>query len=142
MRSKTIIITPDEGVINLAYQKDPGNEKGAVQASAIMSPECQAVPPENKGFFRQYGGIGLTILASLALSTASLAVKVLKENYNLEPSNAGFWRYTGIFVISLPLFLYHQCCALEDLTKHGSVFYAISPLKEKWGIALSLLVRI
>ena len=129
------VISSEDGIVNLAFEKDPSDGVDKMPGSK------KVVLPENKGLFQQYGGIALTLFASITISFGSLLVKILHQDYSLAPEASGFWRYIGMVIISLPMLMYHQCCAPKDSMKYGSVYHGVLPLTENWRSAMALLVR-
>lgn len=61
-------------------------------------------PQKEKGCYRKYIGIFLTLLSGLLYSLAALLVKLLKDDYH--PFMISIWRFQGVFAPSILLVLY------------------------------------
>ena len=134
------------GIENLGLEKDDNLdcEKGKEEkVGAIVRPEKlmkKDEMPLKKGPLRQYGGMGLTLLASMLFSFVTLMVKILHQRYGFDPEDASFWRYAGITVPSIPILIYFESCKAQEKKKSSSVFDSVWPLNEKWRNVLGLLV--
>jgi hypothetical protein len=97
--------------------------------------------------WRQYGGIILTLIASLCFSLSVLFVKVLK-GYGFDAYGASFWRYTGVTIPIIPVLMYYECGSGKSHEKNEngnkkSVFDTVWPVFENgnWRTWIGLLVR-
>ncbi|CAG7833424.1 unnamed protein product [Allacma fusca] len=132
------------GIDNPALEKDlEGGQAQKPENSKTKEGE-KSEGKDEKSFLRQYGGMTLTLAASLLFSLVILLVKMLQP-YGFSADDSSFWRYAGITLPSIPILMYFECCrgTSKNEKKNGSVFDTVWPLNknDNWKNVVGLLAR-
>jgi len=130
------------GHVITSYEKSQDVEKTCSSSDSNFESQNSNRPT----IWKHYGGMILTLLASLSFSLCVLFVKILGD-YGFDAYGASFWRYAGITVPIIPVLFYIECRNHnspdnENQIPRKSIFDTVWPVfhNGNWKTCLGLLV--
>ncbi|XP_021959979.1 solute carrier family 35 member G1 isoform X2 [Folsomia candida] len=100
---------------------------------------------------KRYGGMILTVTASVFFSLVTLMVKMLSA-YGADQYGSSFWRYLGITIPTIPIFAFYECGpggksrrekSIKETGSPGSLFDTVWPIfkDDNWKTCIGLFMR-